>query len=455
MGRGDAGLAPAPLDVGAAIDDGAFTNYQKFVIAATASMIVLDGMDGQLLANAIPSMTREWSLPRTAFATASAAAPFGMMLGGVLGGMLSDRIGRRTALLASVLTFAALTLAAAFVNTIPMLTLLRFVAGVGLGGAMPNAAALVAEFAPRRRRPLAITATIVCIPVGGFLGGLIAGQTVPLYGWRSLFVIGGLVPALLALSLVKLLPESPRYLAARKARWPELARVLKSMGLDVRPWTEFVETSAAPAPSGSVAALFAPELRRDTVSLITAFTSCLLAIWIGFLWIPAMLTDAAVGFAEADASYALSLFNFGGISGALVGAIVIQRFGSRLALLATTGLALVAALVMAALPPSTQAFSRTMVLFAVTGALMNAVQATMYALAAHVFPTSLRGTGVGTTVAIGRVGNVLASYVGSWALVAGGPPLFCMTWAAALAIVFVALSRLRRHIPPSSANASA
>jgi AAHS family 4-hydroxybenzoate transporter-like MFS transporter len=79
----------------------------------------------------------------------------------------------------------------------------------------------------------------------------------------------------------------------------------------------------------------------------------------------------------------------------------------------------------------------------------------MYALAAHVFPTSIRGTGVGTTVAVGRIGNVLASYVGSWALVAGGPPLFFTTWAAALTIVFVALAMIRRHIPPASANAAA
>src|SRR5688572_28861593 len=94
------------LNVADAIDNGAFTGYQKFVIAATASLIVLDGMDGQVLANALPSLTREWNLPRAAFATASAAAPFGMMLGGVLGGILSDRIGRRTALLGIVILFA-------------------------------------------------------------------------------------------------------------------------------------------------------------------------------------------------------------------------------------------------------------------------------------------------------------------------------------------------------------
>ena len=405
MGRRDAGLAPAALD-------------PKLVIAATASMIVLDGMDGQLLANAIPSMTVEWNLPRAAFATASAAAPFGMIFGGVLGGMLGDRAGRRTALLGSVIAFGVLTLAAAFVTSMPMLTLVRFAAGVGLGGAMPNAAALVAEFAPLRHRPLAITATIVCIPLGGLLGGLLAGQIVPVYGWRVLFMIGGVAPVVLALSLIKILPESPGFSRERRS-------------------------------GGSIAALFAPELRRDTLSLIVAFMSCLLAIWTGFLWLPAMLTDAAVGFAQADASYALGLFNFGGVAGALAGAIVIQRFGSRPALLTITALSIAAALVMAGLPPSTQAFFRTMVLFAVTGALMNAVQATMYALAAHVFPASIRGTGVGATVAVGRIGNVLASYVGSWALVAGGPPLFFMTWAAALSIVFVALAMIRRHIPRS------
>ena len=442
-------MAPAPLDVGAAIDDGAFSNYQKFVIAATASMIVLDGMDGQLLANAIPSLTREWNLPRAAFATASAAAPFGMMLGGVLGGLLSDRIGRKTALLGMVLVFAVPTLAAAFVNTMPLLTLARFVAGIGLGGAMPNAAALVAEFTPLRQRPLAITATIVCIPLGGFLGGLIAGQIVPTYGWRSLFVIGGVVPAVLALSLLKVLPESPRYLAARKARWPELSGILNKMGIDAGPDTTFTEANVIRTSSGSIAALLAPDLRRDTLSLVLAFMSCLLAIWMGFIWIPAMLTDVAVGFAPADASYALGLFNFGGVAGAIAGAIVIQRFGSRLSLLTITGLTVASALAMAGLLPSTQDFARTMLLFAITGALMNAVQATMYALAAHVFPTAIRGTGVGVTVAVGRAGNVLASYVGSWALAAGGPRYFLLTWAASLTIVFVALAMIRRHIPRS------
>jgi AAHS family 4-hydroxybenzoate transporter-like MFS transporter len=193
--------------------------------------------------------------------------------------------------------------------------------------------------------------------------------------------------------------------------------------------------------------LFVPGLRRDTLALVGAFASCLLAIWTGFLWIPTMLTDPQVGFRTSDASYALSLFNFGGVAGAIVGALIIQRIGSRSALLGISGLAVLTAVVMAGMALDAQAPFSAFLMFALSGGLLNAVQATMYALAAHVFPTEIRSTGVGMTVAVGRVGNVLASYVGSWALSAGGPPLYFSTWAIAMTLVFACLSVIRHHIP--------
>ena len=160
-----------------------------------------------------------------------------------------------------------------------------------------------------------------------------------------------------------------------------------------------------------------------------------------------MLTDPAIGFAQPDASFALSLFNFGGVGGAIVGALLIQRVGSRPALLTIAALAVACALLMSAMPLTPGAWLTVMVMFAVSGALLNAVQATMYALAAHVFPTAIRGTGVGVTVAVGRIGNVAASYVGTWALSAGGPPLYFQVWAAAMTAVFLFLAIIRRHIP--------
>lgn len=441
------------VDVEAVLDEGRFSGYQKLLIAGTALTIILDGVDNQLLPNALPAMMAEWQLPRAAFATASAAGPFGMMIGGVLGGMLGDRVGRRTALLGSVLSFAVLTLAIAFVDSMALLTGLRFLAGIGLGGAMPSAAALASEYAPRRHRPVAITLTIVCVPLGGVIAGLLAAQVVPAWGWRVLFLAGGVVPVVLAMVLFRVLPESPRFLASRRERWPELRRTLIRAGHQVADDAEFVEagTPASTTARGSIADLFSPELRRDTLGLIGAFCSCLLAIYVGFLWIPAMLSDPAVGFTQPNASYALSLFNFGGVAGALCGALVIQRLGSRVALLGMSALAVVCAAVMAGMPLDAAAPFATMTMFAATGGLLNAVQTTMYALAAHVYPTAIRGTGVGTTVAVGRIGNVLASYVGSWALSTGGPPFYFSTWAVAMTVVFMSLAVIRRHIPRSSA----
>jgi AAHS family 4-hydroxybenzoate transporter-like MFS transporter len=452
------------VDVARLIDEGRFSPFQQRLVAAASLFIVLDGADNQLLSNAIPAMMREWDLPRTAFATASAAAPFGMILGGLAGGILGDRIGRSAALLGSVSCFAALTAMVAFVDGLTTLTVARFLAGLGLGGAMPNAAALTAEFVPQRQRPIAITVTIVCIPLGGVIAGLAAGAVIPAYGWRALFAAGGLVPLLLAVIFFRQLPESPTFLASVRRRWPELRATLRRMGHDIAEDVVFVDRASGAgldpnphsprvggprASRGSIADLFAPALRRDTLALIGAFGSCLLAIWMGFLWIPAMLTDPAVGFPQPQASFALSLFNFGGVAGAIAGALLIQRVGSRPALLSIAALAIAVSLAMARMELRVEDWNVAMVMFAVSGALLNAVQATMYALAAHVFPTAIRSTGVGVTVAVGRLGNVAASYVGSWALSTGGPPLYFQMWAAALTVVLLCLAAIRRHIQKS------
>jgi AAHS family 4-hydroxybenzoate transporter-like MFS transporter len=440
------GNSTAPFDVGRLIDEAGFSAYQRLVVAAAALLIVLDGADNQLLANAIPAMMREWDLPRTAFATASAAAPFGMIVGGILGGIVGDRIGRSAALLGSVTWFAALTALIGFVDDLTTLIAARFLAGLGLGGAMPNAAALTAEFVPRQQRPFAITLTIVCIPVGGVVAGLAAGAVIPTYGWRTLFAAGGGVPLILALVLFRVLPESPRFLASVRSRWPELRTTFKRMGHQLDDDVTF-GVAGEGSSRGSIGELFAPSLRRDTLGLIGAFGSCLLAIWMAFLWIPAVLTDPAIGFTQPEASLALSVYNFGGVAGAILGALLIQRIGSRVSLLAISALAIASALAMARMPLRPDAWTVVVVMFGISGALFNAVQATMYALAAHVFPTSIRGTGIGATVAVGRVGNVAASYVGSWALTAGGPSLYFQLWAAAMAVVFTCLAMIRRHIP--------
>jgi AAHS family 4-hydroxybenzoate transporter-like MFS transporter len=435
-------------DVGALLDEGGWSGYQKLLVAGTALTIIFDGLDNQLLGAAIPSMMAEWALPRPAFAAVLAAALFGMMIGGFIGGYIGDRFGRRVALLGSVISFGVLTLLMAFVDDVATLMALRFVAGLGLGGAMPNAAALASEYVPLRRRPFAVTLTVVCIPLGGTLAGLTGAVILPAYGWRALFFIGGALPLILAALLWKVLPESPRYLARDRSRWPELVTLLRRLGHDLPAGVTFVDSHERAVARASVGALFAPEFRRDTLALAAAFFFCLLTAYTGVSWVPSLLTSA--GFDVAMANYGLTAFNLGGVVGAIVGAIVFARLGSRLTMLAMTAGAIGGCLLLASVPVGDQSTLALLAMLAWTGGLINGVQSTMYALAAHVYPAGIRATGVGTAVAIGRVGGIGSSYAGAWALESGPSQLFALL-AGTLTIVFAALASVRNHIPSNVA----
>jgi AAHS family 4-hydroxybenzoate transporter-like MFS transporter len=437
------------VDIGRVLDEGEWSGYQKLLVLATALTIILDGLDNQIIGVAIPPMMREWNLGRPAFAGVLTSGMVGMMVGGFLGGYIGDRLGRRTALLGSVFLFGILTVVISFATNVPMLTALRFLSGLGLGGAMPNAAAISSEYVPRRQRPFAVTLTVVCIPLGGSLAGLVGGWVLPAFGWRALFLIAGVVPLVLAAALLKLLPESPRYMARRPERWPELRALLQRLGHSVPGDAAFVDTTERAVARASVGELFVPEFRRDTFALGASFFFCLLSAYMGTNWVPAMLTRG--GFDVGTASYGLTAFNFGGVVGAILGAFVIMRLGSRVSMLTMGAGAIVGAVVLATMSIGPQSSVAVFTMLAWTGGLINAVQTTMYALAAHVYPTSIRATGVGTVVAFGRIGGVVSPTLGSWGLESGGASRYFQVIAATMTVVFAALASVKNHIPRATA----
>ena len=304
---------------------------------------------------------------------------------------------------------------------------------------------LASEYVPRRYRPLAVTLTIVCVPLGGTLGALLGGRILPVLGWRALFLIGGLVPLVVAALLIRYLPESPRYLARRPERWPELAAVLRRAGHDVPSTASFSDATTSGAARVPLASLFGADLRRDTVALWGAFFSCLLAVYLGFNWIPAMLSGG--GLSLRTPSTALAAFNLGGVAGAIAGGWLITRLGSRVTMLTMTAGAVAGSLVLSMLPVQPDSAGPIVAMLGVTGGLINAVQTTMYALAANVYPTAVRATGVGAAVSFGRTGAVLSTYAGAWALEAGGSAAFFVLMAASLSAAFLALALVRHHVP--------
>lgn len=445
------------LDPGKLIDEGRWSTYQKLLVFGTALTIIVDGLDNQLLPNAVPALIREWGLQRSDFTSVLAIGPFGMMIGGIAGGLAGDRFGRRPTLIGCVVLFGVLTFMMALVNSIEALGLLRLLAGIGLGGAMPNAATLASEYVPTRQRAFAVTATIVCIPLGGALAGELSALVIPASGWRALFIVGGILPVLIGLALWKLSPESPKFLARHPERWPELIRLLRRSGHDIPLDSTFSvphEIDVAPKFSARIASLFRGGLARDTVALWAAFFFGLMVNYVIILLLPAMLTGATIGFSQPAASRALAMSNYGGVVGALLGAIVLQRIGSRIAMIAMAAGAVLCGGILAGWPLNASATAGFMAMVLLTGGLINAVQTTMYALAAHVYPTQIRSTGVGIAVAVGRIGNVVAAYAGSFAIDRGGPPAYFVLWSILMFVVLVALACIRRHVPGTLASAA-
>jgi MFS transporter, AAHS family, 4-hydroxybenzoate transporter len=230
---------------------------------------------------------------------------------------------------------------------------------------------------------------------------------------------------------------------------------MRRIGQNVPDDVEYVEAATAGVPKGKVSlgTLFGSHYLRDTLALSASFFFCLLVNYLVILLLPAVLTSPGNGFSQPEASRALRDSNFGGVAGAIFGAILIQRFGSRVTMLGMSALAVVCGFILAGAEITPQNGLFLAVMFIVTGGLLNAVQTTMYALAAHVFPTEVRSTGVGFVVAVGRVGNVLAATVANEAFNRGGNAGYFGSWSVLMGIVFVALALVSRHVPRSSALA--
>ncbi|WP_322013472.1 MFS transporter [Paraburkholderia sp. J12] len=433
------------VDIGHALDEGPYALLQRVAVVLAALSIVVDGFDSQLIGFAIPVLIKEWGITRNAFAPVVAAGLIGMGIGSAFAGVFADRFGRRPAVIGSVLVFGAATCAISLAPNVGTIAALRFLAGLGIGGALPTSTTLTAEFTPARLRTFAVTATIVCVPLGGMLAGLFAGQVLPAYGWRGLFFAGGILPLLLGVALFAALPESPRFLARRETRWPDLVRLLARMGRNVPADAAFTDLREQSAEKHQgFAALFRDGRARDTVAIWGAFFMCLLAVYAAFSWLPAMLTSE--GLSVSLAGYGLSAYNLGGVIGALLCALAIARCGSRWPLLLCCAGGAISAWMMLGL--GVKQHTGLLILgLGLHGLFVNAVQSTMYALCAYVYPTSVRATGTASALAFGRIGAILSAFAGALVITAAGASGYLLMLGAAMAIVLVALAVVGRHIP--------
>lgn len=431
-----------------ALDDGPWTTFQKGAGILAILAVVLDGFDIQLIGVAIPALMKAWSLPREAFIPVLGLGLIAMSVGTAINGWLGDRVGRKATLVASMVLFGAGTLASAFAGGMTLFLICRLVASVGLGGAMPSAVALLSEFTPVRRRSFMVTFGMICTPVGGVMAGLVAAWLLPVHGWPGLFLVGGALPLLLALVIAIALPESPQFLATRPSRRAELERIARRLGAVGAGDLGVVAGQDGPSTgrTGYRALLQATE-RLPSMMLWVQFLGVLTAAYTVFNWLPVF--SVSRGLDMAAAGTLLAAFNFGGMGGALVGALLIDRAGSRgLTLTFGIGGALGCLLALAAFSAGA-AMPVLVAVLALAGLFIAGLQPMLFAIAANAYPASMRSTGIGAALAIGRFGAIASSFIGAM-LVGAGAGAFFVFLCTMMLIVTAALWLMPRHVPGRS-----
>jgi AAHS family 4-hydroxybenzoate transporter-like MFS transporter len=428
--------------LGQVIDDASWSFFQKCILAYLALVFAMDGLANQSLGIAMPALIADWGVERGAFAPVTAANLAGVAIGSVLGGLVGDRLGRRWTLIGAIFLFGLMTAAGAFTYSPAQLMLVRFVDGLGIGAAIPNGAALISEFTPRRRRGWAIAIGMVFIPIGGILAGALGASLLEVFGWRAMLLVAGAVPLVLAGAFLLLLPESPAFLL-RSGKRAAVDRLLKRCKISSPLGAQYeappVQSAAAP-----LHVLLAPEVRNRTLLLWSGFFTCLMASYTIFSWLPTLLHT--LGFDLTMTSLGITAFHSGGVVGALFSGMALDRKGFRFAHM---GLAAVAALLGVSLAGllGTGAFSTIAVLpiMIMLGFCMSGLHNTLYTLAASIYPTAARATGVGIASAIGRLGAVLSSFTGVISLDWGGSLGFFGVVAVLLALCGVSGLAARKN----------
>ncbi len=406
-------------DVRRALADGPLTRFQLAAIAVCIGLNMLDGFDILSMSFAASDLSADWHLQNSSIAALLSAGLVGMGLGSLTLGPCADRWGRRRIVLLSVALAGCGMLGSAAARDFAELLALRVVTGLGIGGTIASVAVVVSEYSPDRWRRTALGAYATGYSIGATVGGALARYSIPIYGWRSAFVIGGSMSLLLLPIAWRLLPESVDFLLTKRPS-SALRQVNRLLAAMRRPAIAELPVPAADAgPAGDL------PLRGQLALLMTPATALL---WLMFFctmagfyfivsWTPKLLHDAGL-----TASQGLTggvLLNLGGIAGCALYAVAAARADAhRLMLAALVGSALLTAMFSLTITHLDAAMLTALLI----GIISNAAMAGLYAVGPPLYPTAIRATGMGWALGIGRFGSIISPLIGGALLDHGWRP---------------------------------
>jgi MFS transporter, AAHS family, 4-hydroxybenzoate transporter len=390
------------------LNDHPFSGLQWRIFLLCFIIVLLDGFDTAAIGYIAPSLIKEWGVARLALGPVLSAALFGLAFGALSAGPLSDRLGRRLLILGSVFIFGVACIGSAFAADLEELTVLRFVTGLGLGAAMPNAVTMMSEYCPDNRRATLTNLMFCGFPLGAAFGGFLAAWMIPQFGWRSVLILGGLLPLALVLAMMIVLPESVRYMVAKGQPVERIRAALIRISNSAAQATSFVMTEKASheatTKSGLSLVLSGQFLVGSIMLWLTYFVG-LIIFYALINWMPILFRDAGID--PSTATLISALFPLGGV-GAVGFGMLMDRFNPNRIIAA--GYALTAIAVYA-IGQSIGNVGMLMLVVFIAGVLMNTAQSSMPALAAAFYPTQGRATGVAWMLGIGRFGGIAGSFL--------------------------------------------
>ncbi|WP_447802908.1 MFS transporter [Pseudomonas serbica] len=421
------------------IDSTRTSAFQWRVFALCFFVAILDGFDTQAIAFTGPSIIQAFGLGAGALAPILTAGIVGMVLGAMVLGLMGDKFGRRPTIIGSVALFSFASLATAFAQTTEQILVLRFIAGLGMGGATPVVLSLAAEYGSARQRGTIMTTVLLGLPAGAILGGLLAARMLPSIGWQGIFAVGGIVPLLLVVVLMFALPESLYFLTRRRTN-SSLARIGKIVATISK--KQFLPGSTFSVPEvdvkTSVTSLFSGGLARNTFGIWTIYLFNWVA-WFMFLsWLPTVLK--ATGLPAEQAPMGTVAVNAVFVVCAIPLSIILPKINIRLLLLA---LFLFGIALCLGLANSGTNWALVFILAGLAGLGIGGQQIVLNYMVAQAYPTALRATATGWAIALGRVGAIIGSASGGWFLEHGGPAGYYSALIVPLAIAAAGLMIIR------------
>ncbi|WDC19238.1 MFS transporter [Escherichia albertii] len=408
-------LIQGKIDISTILDTYPISHRQWLIVFLGFLVLGIDGFDVTAIGFIAPAIVDDWQISRHMLGPVMMSGLLGLAGGSLISGPLADRYGRRKIIIASVIFFGICSLLSAWSWDLYSLTFFRFITGLGLGAAMPNITTLVAEYAPGKYRSRLSTVIHCGFNTGAALGGLLSQQLLETSSWRSVLIIGGILPLLLALILLRYLPESMLFLVQSPQNKNKLMRLLNKFIPGIaNEHSSFFTTEPEKSHANTAKSLLSSPYTLGTFSLWLTLFGGLFCVYLLSGWLPLMIKDA--GLTLSQAVIIGSVFQVGGMMGNFCIGIEMDRWGQHCAIILTLLGGACCALILGLYTPSMPLLC---VMVLLLGYTINGISPGCYALAAHFYPTSIRATGVSWATGVGRLGAITSAGVGSAMLAAG------------------------------------